>query len=165
VGGMSDVRSAEHGVSQAPDCDNTPSARELGEEHPAAFDLGRRRAPIRVRAAREMRMRRHQVPEKDVLLQTQVGQDAMDDRCGRLAGRTARQLALGRERDAAYARAAITGCLADEKETRRTPAFEVTLQALTSDLGARPATVEVECVADVSGGQARDEVTGRPHRA
>jgi hypothetical protein len=165
VGGVPDVRSAEHGMSQAPDCDHTPSTGELDEKCPPTVDLDTRRAPIRVRTAGQMRMRRHQVPEKDVLLEAQVGEDAMDDGRGGLAGSATRQLTLGCERDAADARAAIAGRLADQKETGGTSDLEVTLQALSSDVGALAVTVEIERVANVSVGQAGDEVADRAHRA
>jgi hypothetical protein len=68
----------------------------------------------------------------------------VDDRGRRLGRRRARQLALGRERDAGDAGAAVAGGLADEQQRRFRPGIEVAVEALDEPL----VTVLIERVAD-----------------
>ena len=73
----------------------------------------------------------------------------MDDRRGRLAGPVAGELALGRERDAGDARAAVAGGLADEQDRRVGARVEVAREPLGEALVA----VLVERRADPRGGE------------
>ena len=77
-------------------------------------------------------MGRHDVPEEDVLGQPELGEHAVDDGRGSLARRRARELALGGERDAAHARAAVAGGLADEEHPRVASGVEVAGQSRRS---------------------------------
>ena len=67
-----------------------------------------------------------------MLLEPELGQDAVDDRRRRLRGAVAGQLPLGRERQAGDARAAVARCLADEQDRSLAPAFEVGRQAFSA---------------------------------
>jgi MFS family permease len=110
-------------------------------------------------------MGRHEVPEENVGCEAELGEDPVDDRRSRLARRLAAHLPLGRERDAAYARAAIPGRLSDEKETGFGAALEVVGEPATAERGAWTVPVEVEGRADLGRRQSLDE--GKrvdPHR-
>ena len=60
-------------------------------------------------------MRRHEVPEQDLVLEPELGQRPVHDRGGRLGRPGPGQLALGGERDPGDARSAVAGRLADEQ--------------------------------------------------
>ena len=64
VRGVADVRPAEPRVRDPADRDHLPAVGELGEERRARFDLDSRRWPVRARGAR---VRRHDIPEEDVV--------------------------------------------------------------------------------------------------
>ena len=148
---MAHVLAAERGVRDTTDRDDAAPTRELGEERSACFHL-RASGPAVVRLGSGMR--RHDVPEEDVVLELQVGERLADDRGRRLRRPGAGELALGREGDPADARAAVAGRLADEDEGRVPPALEVVREAATPELGAG---VLVEGRADLRAGQAADE--------
>src|SRR5262245_56531322 len=82
-------------------------------------------------------MRRNDVPEEHVVGDAELGQDTMDDRRARLRRTRARQLPLGRERDAADACAAVAGSFADEDRRRVAAREEVLAEALAQRLRAR----------------------------
>ena len=63
-------------------------------------------------------MGRHDVPEQHLLVELELGEDAVDDRRRRLGRPGAGELTLGGERDAGDSRAAVAGGLADEHERR-----------------------------------------------
>src|SRR5581483_8624131 len=95
-------------------------------------------------------MCRHDVPEQHVLLDAELREHAVDDRRRRLRRAVAGQLPLGGERDAADARAAVAGRLADEHDGRVTPGAQVRLEPLP----AQPrAAVLVEGLADPGPGE------------
>src|SRR5207253_4980435 len=82
---------------------------------------------------------------------------AVDDRCGRLARIAPGQLSLGREGDAADARSAVAGRLADEQKAGGAAPLEVGDEALATARGALAVAVEVERRADSGGREALDE--------
>ena len=109
-------------------------------------------------------MGRHDVPEEDVLGQPQLGEHAVDDGRGSLARRRARELALGRERDAAHARAAVAGGLAHEEHPRVAACVEVAGESAASCLRAGAVAVEVAGGPDPGRREVTHEVLA-PHRA
>jgi len=112
---MADIRSVEGTRREPADGDHAPAEREPLREDGAPSDLGARRHAVRRRGAG---MRRHDVPEQHVLVELELGQDAMDDRRGRLRRALSGQLALGREGDPRDARTAVPRRLPDEKDRR-----------------------------------------------
>ena len=108
--------------------------------------------------ARPVRVRRHDVPEQDVLLARELAQHPVDDRGRRLGRPGAGDLALGGERQAADARAAPAGRLADEQERRVPARVEVGAQARAPE---RRAGVLVVRVADRGRRQRLDQVAQR----
>ncbi len=112
---MPDVRSVERLRGEPPDGDDAAAARQLVEERPGGATS--RRVGRRLDEARAG-MRRHDVPEQDVVLDPELREHAVDDRRGRLGGAAPGQLPLGGERDAADAGAAVAGRLADEQDRR-----------------------------------------------
>jgi len=135
---MADVRATENCVREASHCDHAPRTYELSEERPPCIDLARGRAPVRVDAAGQVRVRRYQIPEQHVIFEAELTEHAVDDRCRGLGGITAGQLTLGRERDAADPRAAIPRGLADEDEPGPSAAVEVRRQALAPESAPAP---------------------------
>src|SRR5205823_3225618 len=109
---MTDVRRSESGFGDAADREDAAPARELAGVREAGSDLGARRPPVGCLRAG---MRRDDVPKEHVVLDAELVEGLVDDRCGRLGRPVARQLALGRERDAGDARASVPGGLADEE--------------------------------------------------
>jgi hypothetical protein len=79
-----------------------------------------------------------------VILERELGKDAVDDGRGRLAGRVAGELALGRERDSGDPCAAVTGRLANEQNRR----VAACLQVAREPLGEALVPVLVERRAD-----------------
>src|SRR6266508_4740796 len=145
VRGVANVRVAQHGLREPTDGNGAASFRELAQEGQAGLDLGAGWPAVR---RLRPRMRRHDVPEEDVVFEAELGEDAVDDGCSGLGGPFPGQLALGGEGQARDARAAIAGCLADQKDRRVCSALEV---------GGEPASTEgrigvlVEGAADLGG--------------
>jgi len=81
-------------------------------------------------------MSRHDVPAKHVLLEAKLSQGVADDRRSRFGGAAACQLALGGEREAADARAAVAGSLADEQEPGVFAGDEVAREPTPQQTGA-----------------------------
>ena len=129
---MTDIRRVEHRCGDAADGDDSAAARHLGEKRPRRLDLGTRRPAVRSFGTG---MRGHDIPEQHIVLDPELAQDSVHDRRRRLARPCACQLLLGRERDAAHARAAVSRRLADED--RRGVPLEMRTQALTAQLGVR----------------------------
>src|SRR6266480_5847607 len=100
-------------------------------------------------------MRRHDVPAER--FECQLAERPLEDGRGRLGRPLARQLPLGRERDAGNAGAAVAGGLADEKQLRGRPLVEVVAEAPPADLGPVAVAIEVERLADLGGGEPPDE--------
>src|SRR5215211_8296554 len=90
-------------------------------------------------------MRRHDIPEEHSVGEAELGEHAVDDGRGRLAGRLPGELPLGGERNARDTRAAISRRLADEQQRRVGTGAEVAMEALGEPLLA----VLVERVADL----------------
>jgi len=76
-------------------------------------------------------MGRDDVPQQDVVLDAELLEHAVDDRRRRLGRPGARELAFGRERDAADASAAIAGGLADEDDPSSAMLGEIGLEAVS----------------------------------
>ena len=96
-----------------PDRDRAPALGKLEQKRKAAFDLGLERAPVSLRGAG---MSGHDVPEQDVVSDTELREHSVDDGGSRLSGTGAGQLALGCERDAGHTCASIPGRFADDQE-------------------------------------------------
>ena len=111
VRGVADVRSAERGLRNAADRDHPTVTTELTHEREPGHDLGARRPAIR---ERRPRVCRDDVPEEDALLESELCEHAVHDRCRRLGHTRSGQLALGSERDPGNAGATVAGRLADE---------------------------------------------------
>ena len=97
------------------------STATLGERDAGRNLLPRGRA-VRARGAR---VRRHDVPEEDVLLEPELAEHALHNGGRRLRGPAATELPLGRKRDAGDASAAISGSLADEENAGLAPVLQI----------------------------------------
>jgi hypothetical protein len=135
------VGSVERRLRDPPDCEHASTAGEFARERHAGLDLAARRRAIRSHGAG---VRRYDVPEEHGIGEPDLGQHAVDDRRRRLGWPGAGQLALGRERDAGDAGAAVAGGLADEQQRRFCPGDEVAVEARGEPL----VTVLIERVAD-----------------
>jgi hypothetical protein len=102
-------------------------------------------------------MGRHEVPEHDRFLETELCEDAVDDRRACLRRPMPRQLAFRREGDAAHPCAAIAGGLSDQQDLRRAPRLQVGAQPLPAELSSSTVAVEVEGRPDARLGQVFDE--------
>jgi hypothetical protein len=76
---MAEIGAADFGVGEAPDRQDDTPARQLLQERPGGFYLCPRRAAIRSRLVRQVRVRRDDVPEEDVFLESEYPEDAVDD--------------------------------------------------------------------------------------
>src|SRR5262245_24012712 len=114
--GMTDPGDAERVLGDTADRnDLTPRGEEL-EERARRLDLVGPWPAIGLGLAPPVRVRRHDVPEEHVLIETELVEHTVNDRRGCLGRALPRQLALRGERDSADPRAAIAGRLADEQE-------------------------------------------------
>ena len=138
---MPDSRDSERTLRDAADRNDRTVPREDPGERSARTDLGRRRPAVRRRAAG---MRRHDVPEQHVFLESELEQRAVDDRRGRLGRPLARELPLRRERDARHARASVPGRLPHEQDASVGALVEVGGKPFAKKGGARPLRVLVE---------------------
>jgi hypothetical protein len=141
-------------VRQPSGGDRPATGDELLEQRHRLTYFSLRRPSVRFRLARAVRMSRHDVPEQDIVLEPELGKDAVDDRRGRLCWAGSRELALGCEGDAADSRSSIARRLAHEQVASRYPRTQV--------LGEPPATelragVLVEGRADLRVGELLDE--------
>jgi hypothetical protein len=127
---VADVRSVEDGLREPPDRDHAAAAREAVQVREASPDFLARRPPVGIRTTGLVRMRRNDVPEQDVLRQSELGEHAVNDRRAGLRRSGAGELALRGERDAGDPRTEVAGSLADEQEGRVAAALEVRLQPL-----------------------------------
>jgi hypothetical protein len=102
-------------------------------------------------------MRGNDVPEQHVLLELELGQDAMGDGGRRFRRPQAGELPLGRERDPGDACAPVPGRLADEEDRRG----RLSLQVVGEPRAQEPRTwafrVLVEGRSDVRGRDLLDE--------
>src|SRR5690349_18565732 len=119
---MPDVRRVERRGGQPADGDRDAPAGQLVEKRGGRVDFCSGRSAVRRLAAG---MRRHDVPEEYVFLDSEPREHAVDDGGRRLRGTGARELALGRERNPAYPRAAVAGGFADEDDLRSRSQLEV----------------------------------------
>lgn len=158
MGGVSNRSDAERALRDAADGDDTAPLRERSEEREAGLDLGAFRRSVR---RHRSRVRRHDVPEEDVVLDPELAQDAMDDSGGRLRGAGARELALRGERDPRDASAAIAGGLPHEEDRRRRTAFQVAREPRPEERRAGAVRVLVERAPDPRSGQLVDECLRR----
>src|SRR5213593_2876611 len=144
---MANVGSFERSLRDTSNGEHTAPAPELPRERQCRFDLGACWRAVRPCRAR---VRRHHVPEEDVVLEVQLGKYAVHDRRGCLSRTAAGELALGGERDAGDARAAVAGGFADEEQRCVRALIEVARKALRQALVA----ILVERVADPRSGEA-----------
>jgi hypothetical protein len=128
---MAHVGGAGRLLREPPDRDDEPGADNGVEESGGRFDFGTRRPPVRVRAARLVRMGRDDVPEQNLVLDPEADERALDDRRRCLAWSAAGQLALGGERDPRDARAPVAGGFPDQDDGSIAPIFEVGGQPLS----------------------------------
>src|SRR6185437_8971688 len=90
------------------------------------------------------------VPQQHLVLDPELGEDAVDDRRARLGRPLPRELALGGEGEAADTRAAIARSLADQDDGRVAPGLEVGGEPF---LAQTRAVVLVERLADPGRGE------------
>ena len=141
---MPDVRRVERGLRDPADREDATPAGELAGKRDSRFDLGSGRPAIRAAGAR---MRRHDVPEEHVALDSQLLEHAMHDRRARLGRPASRELPLGRKGNARNARAAVAGRFPYKQDRRVGTPFEVAREALRQAVVA----VLIERVADPRG--------------
>jgi hypothetical protein len=120
---VADVRRAQGGLGDPPDCDDAAVGREFAGEAEAFGDLAAGRPAIRAVGAG---MRGDDVPEKNVVLDVELCEHSVDDGRASLCRAGARQLPFGRERDARDTRTAVAGRFADEQDWGVCPLVEVT---------------------------------------
>jgi hypothetical protein len=152
---MPHVRGPEDGVSEPPDGDRPAAGGEVFQEAHRLPYFGLRGPTVRQRLPETVRVRRHDVPEQDVVLELELLERAVDDRRRRFGRPGTGELALGRERQPADARAAVAGRLADEEVARAGVPRQVVLQPLAAELRIG---VLVERLADAGSGQLVDEL-------
>ena len=119
---MAHVGAAERGVRDAAHRDNLPSRCELIGEDAALFHLAARRRTVRRFGSG---MCRDDVPEEHVVLDAELGEDAVDDRGRRLGRAGAGEEPLRRERDPRDAGAPVARRLADQEDPRRRARVEI----------------------------------------
>ncbi len=122
---MPEAVAAEHRLREPTHGDHPAASREGGEKRSARSDLSRSRAPVRLRIARAMRMRRHDVPEDRPLRYPELAERPPDDRRRRLGRPGSGELPLGGERDPGQTGAAVSGRLSDEEDVRLAALLEV----------------------------------------
>ena len=127
---MPDVRGARGARGDPSDGDRDAPSQDLVEERRCRFDLV---APRRAVRALRSRMRRHDVPQQDVLFDAEPGKDAVNDGRARLRRAGARDLSLGRERQPAHTRPAVAGRLADEDDLRVGSCLEIEAKPITPE--------------------------------
>ena len=147
-----DIRRVEDGRGDPPDGDDAAAAGQLVEERSRCAHLTARRPPVRISRPR---VRRDDVPQKHIVLEAELAEDAMHDRRARLGRARAGQLTLGRERHTADARAAIAGSLADEDDGRRGALLEIDAESFAPERRARVLIVRR---ADARAGEPIDEI-------
>ena len=129
MGGVADPGQVERLPCDAADRDHLTAVGESVDEAAAGLALSRAWACGSSGIARPVRMRRHGVPEQDVVGEPEPLEDAVDDRRRGLGRAGTGELALGRERDPRDARAPVAGRLADQQEAGARPGLEVCAQA------------------------------------
>src|SRR5438105_4793732 len=130
---MADVRRPEDRGREPPDGDDVAPAGQLDEERQRGGDLLLPGPAVRpVRAG----MGRDDVPEQYIVFEPELGEDAVDDRRGRLGGPRPGQLPLRGEGNAAPPGAAVAGRFSDEDRRGVRPSREVGTQPRPAQLGA-----------------------------
>ncbi len=153
---VADVPPTEDVVREAADGNRSPAAAEFLEKRHCLSYFGSSRPAVRRSGPG---IRRHDVPEEDVVLDAELGDHTVDDRGRRFRRPLAGQLPLGREGQPADPSAAISGRLTHEKVSGVGPALEVGGKPFTAELRVR---VLVERLADARLGERVDEA---PHPA
>src|SRR3954447_14595127 len=100
-------------------------------------------------------MRRDDVPQEHLVLNPQLGEHAVDDRRRRLRRARARELPLGRERNAAHAGATVAGRLADQDDPGLATSLEIRTEPLAQ---VRRSAVLVVRLADSGAGETIYEI-------
>lgn len=129
--GVANVWAAEPPVREPADRDDAATVRELGEEGSPLVDLYAGGPPVR---RLRPRMRWHEVPEQDVVLEPELGEDAVNDRRGRLGRAGSGELPLRRQGDPRDAGTAIAGRLAHEEQRG---------SGLRVEIGGQPVATEL----------------------
>ncbi len=158
--GVAYVGRSERFVRDPTNGDNATASREHTRETHASSDLDALRSSI---ARGRSRMRGHDVPEENVVLEIELGEYAVDDRRGRLGRTAASELALRGEGNPRDARATVTGSLADEQKLGAGPLFEVRDEALPEEQRPLPLRVLVKGLPDPCCRQLLDECRRRYH--
>lgn len=140
------------------DRDHVAILREFVDEGHARVDLDSRGRTIRADRAG---VRRDDVPQKDVVLYSELSEDAVDDRRRRFRGTGSRELAFRRERDAGDASTAIAGRFPDEEDRRSGALLQVRGEPPAEQLGPRAFGVLVERPTDPRRGELVHECLGR----
>ena len=158
VRGVADVRSAERSLRNAADRNHPTVTRELTREREPGHDLGARRPAIR---ERRPGVCGDDVPKEDALLEAELREHPVQDRCRRLGRPLARELALGGERDPGDAGAAVPRRLADEEKVSGGMALEIDHEPIAKQRRPRPLRVLVERRSDTRGCELLDECRAR----
>ena len=137
---MADVRGVEDGGGEAADGDRDAPAGQLLEERRRCLDLCSGGPPV---GAFATRVRRHDVPEKYVILTAKPLEYAMNDARRGLSRTGARELTLGRERNPAHASAAVAGGFPDEDDLGMTTQLDVRAKPLTQQRRSRVLVVRL----------------------
>jgi hypothetical protein len=121
------VLAAERGIGDASDCNQATSACKLARERQARRDLRGGRTAVRPLVAG---MRGDRVPKEHVVRDSELGEDAMDDRRRRLSRTYPCELALGGEWDTGHSRATVPGRLPDDQEARPRALVQIPLETV-----------------------------------
>ncbi len=151
---VAEVDAAEGLVRDPADREHPPPARELACEGQPRGDLCTRRAAVETLAAG---VRRDDVPEQHIAVETELGEGAVDNGGGRLGRAQAGQLALRGERDPRHAGATVAGRLAHEQVAGARRLVQVALDPLAQQRRALAVPVEVVGRADPRGSEPLDE--------
>jgi len=135
------MEAAERFGCQPPDGDDAPADRESVGKLDARCDLGTRGSAVSQRVSG---MRRDDVPEEHVMLQSELVEHAVHDRGGRLRRPTARELPFGRKGDSGHPSTSIARRFSDKKQASTDALFEVLGETLAQKGSARSFGVLVE---------------------
>jgi hypothetical protein len=112
---MAKTGDSERELGRSSHRNRTATSSDELEEAQTALHLDAGRRPVR---RRRPRMRRNDIPEQNVVGETEPSKDALHDGRGRLGGTRTRQLSLGGEGEARDSCPTIPGRLADEERLR-----------------------------------------------
>jgi branched-chain amino acid transport system substrate-binding protein len=124
-------------LGETPDRQNAPAGGELVQKRARCCNFRRGRAAVGRWPAGAVRMRGHDVPEQDALLQAELAEDTVDDRRARLSGAGPRQLPLRGEGESADSGATIASGFAHEQNWGASALLQVRGKPLSADRRVR----------------------------